>query len=313
MKVLLLLAIQNCSKNLIMRYAMQSKPDILYSAAVIGSETTKLTLSVLYIIFVDGGSLAKIWKFLQLDYRNMILLCVPATVYNIQQTLEYVALSNIDASAFSVLVQTKLLATAIFAVVLMGRKLNRAQTLSLTLLTTGVMLCNMKTETDEDSKYYSSKSTGIMATLGISLSSGFASVYTEKVIKVRGNNDIRSNYSLAYMQVQLASASLIIIGCWALVKDFSKIREVGLWYNFNTPAFLSVFNSAIGGLTVAAVLKFADAVLKGYATALSVVLTGLLSMFIFGTQLSSFYFLGMINVIVSMLLYNNKSLYESMC
>jgi UDP-sugar transporter A1/2/3 len=84
----------------------------------------------------------------------MILLCVPATVYNIQQTLEYVALSNIDASAFSVLVQTKLLATAIFAVVLMGRKLNRAQTLSLTLLTTGVMLCNMKTETDEDSKYY---------------------------------------------------------------------------------------------------------------------------------------------------------------
>ena len=152
-----------------------------------------------------------------------------------------------------------------------------------------------------------------MATLGISLSSGFASVYTEKVIKVRGNNDIRSNYSLAYMQVQLASASLIIIGCWALVKDFSKIREVGLWYNFNTPAFLSVFNSAIGGLTVAAVLKFADAVLKGYATALSVVLTGLLSMFIFGTQLSSFYFLSMINVIVSMLLYNNKSLYESMC
>ena len=154
MKVLLLLAFQNCSKNLIMRYAMQTKPDILYSAAVIGSETTKLTLSVLYILFVDGGSFASIWRFLKLDYKNMVLLCVPATVYNIQQTLEYVALSNIDASAFSVLVQTKLLATAVFAVFLMGRKLNRAQTLSLTLLTTGVMLCNMKAETDEDSKYY---------------------------------------------------------------------------------------------------------------------------------------------------------------
>jgi UDP-sugar transporter A1/2/3 len=152
-----------------------------------------------------------------------------------------------------------------------------------------------------------------MATLGISLSSGFASVYTEKVIKVRGNNDIRNNYSLAYMQVQLASASLIIIGCWAVVKDFSKILEFGLWHNFNAPAFLSVVNSALGGLTVAAVLKFADAVLKGYATALSVVLTGILSMFLFDTKLSVFYFLGMINVIVSMLLYNNKSLYESMC
>ena len=45
LKVLCLLAVQNCSKNLIMRYAVKDKPDFLYSAAVIGSELTKLTLS----------------------------------------------------------------------------------------------------------------------------------------------------------------------------------------------------------------------------------------------------------------------------
>jgi len=115
------------------------------------------------------------------------------------------------------------------------------------------------------------------------------------------------------MQVQLASASLIIIGVWALIKDSSEIIEYGLWKNFNTAAYISVVNSALGGLTVAAVLKFADAVLKGYATALSVVLTGILSMLFFGTHLSSFYFVGMINVIISMLLYNNKALYENVC
>jgi hypothetical protein len=32
-------------QNLIMRYAVKDKPDFLYSAAVIGSELTKLTLS----------------------------------------------------------------------------------------------------------------------------------------------------------------------------------------------------------------------------------------------------------------------------
>ena len=42
---MLCLAVQNCSKNLIMRYAVKDKPDFLYSAAVIGSELTKLTLS----------------------------------------------------------------------------------------------------------------------------------------------------------------------------------------------------------------------------------------------------------------------------
>merc|ERR1711924_474024 len=53
---------------------------------------------------------------------------------------------------------------------------------------------------------------------------------------------------------------------------------------FDYKACISVFNSAAGGLTVAAVLKYADAVLKGYATAVSVVLTGLLSMLFFGTN-----------------------------
>jgi drug/metabolite transporter (DMT)-like permease len=38
-----------------------------------------------------------------------------------------VALSNLDAAVFSVLVQSKLLCTAIFAVFLMGMKLRKAQ------------------------------------------------------------------------------------------------------------------------------------------------------------------------------------------
>lgn len=69
---------------------------------------------------------------------------------------------------------------------------------------------------------------------------------------------------------------------------------------------MTCFNSAIGGLTVAAVLKFADAILKGYATACSVVLTGILSMLLFGTVLDTIYFLGIINVVVAVLLYNGK-------
>lgn len=75
---------------------------------------------------------------------------------------------------------------------------------------------------------------------------------------------------------------------------------------------MSVLTSALGGLTVAAVLKYADAVLKGYATAISVVLTGVFSMVLFGTELSVFYLLGMINVIISLLMYSGKNLYANM-
>ena len=48
-KVLILLAVQNSSKNLLMRFVMKERPQFLTSAAVIGSESTKLTLSILYI------------------------------------------------------------------------------------------------------------------------------------------------------------------------------------------------------------------------------------------------------------------------
>lgn len=55
--------------------------------------------------------------------------------------------------------------------------------------------------------------------------------------------------------------------------------------------------------------------LKGYATACSVVLTGILSMLLFGTELNTVYFLGIINVVIAVLLYNgNKDAMDSyMC
>ena len=149
---------------------------------------------------------------------------------------------------------------------------------------------------------------GIFATLGIATSSGFASVYTEKVIKARRNVSItRQSYSLAYMQVQLATASLVIMGCYAMMKDYQAILTQGLWHNFTWKACVTVFNSAIGGLIVAAVLKFSDSVLKGYATACSVVMTGVLSMLLFGTELNIIYFLGIINVVIAVLLYNGNA------
>jgi UDP-sugar transporter A1/2/3 len=64
---------------------------------------------------------------------------------------------------------------------------------------------------------------------------------------------------------------------------------------------------------VAAVLKYADSVLKGYATAVSVIMTGLLSMVLFGTQLTVIYFMGIINVVTAVLLYNGRDLDQMLC
>jgi UDP-sugar transporter A1/2/3 len=310
LKVLILLAVQNPIQTLLMRYVMKEKPDFLTSAAIIGSECIKLTLSLFYILFIEKQSVQSIIKYFRNDWKSTLLVAVPASAYNLQMTLQYIALANIDAAMFSVLVQTKLVFTAVFSAIVIRKKLKYIQVISLTLLTVGVMLCNMKFGDDQGI----SNSKGIIATLGIAVSSGFASVYTEKVIKLqRLNSSVTGQYSLAYTQVQLATMSLLTIGIYACIMDFEKIIQYGLFYNFNGGAFLTVFNSAIGGLIVASVLKYADSVLKGYATAISVIGTGLLSMVLFGTQLHVVYFMGIINVVMAVLLYNGNNFDQYVC
>lgn len=115
------------------------------------------------------------------------------------------------------------------------------------------------------------------------------------------------------MQVQLALVSLVILGVYAVVMDFQVIAEHGLLHNFTPGAFVSIFNSALGGLIVASVLKYADSVLKSYATAISVVMTGLLSMMLFGTELNTIYFMGIVNVVCAVLLYNGKNMDKVVC
>jgi len=109
------------------------------------------------------------------------------------------------------------------------------------------------------------------------------------------------------MQIQMAAASLVIIGVFAVVSDLPTIVQVGIWHGFDRAAVIAVLSSAFGGLIVSAVLKYADSVLKGYATAASVMLTGLLSSMLLGTSLDLHFLLAVVNVTCSIALYSQNS------
>ena len=166
--VLALLAFQNCFKNLLMRFVMKDNPKFLFSTAVITVELLKLFFSASYIVGYQKQSLASIYRFIFVDdKRNSFLLSVPASCYIIQMTLEYVAFANIDAASFSVLVQLKVLSTALFFKLVLGKRMMMKQVLSLVILTVGVMLCNMSNSTNGNSGIISGDQlTGILATLG---------------------------------------------------------------------------------------------------------------------------------------------------
>ena len=303
---LLLLVAQNTSKTLILRLAVGGKGKFLYSAAVLATEGLKATSSCLWVLNT-GGSPASIIFFLRTEWRVFVRVMVPAGIYNCQQMLEFVALSRLDAPVFSVIVQTKLLTTALFSWLVLGKQLRGVQLIALVLLMVGVILAQMRDGQRSHLNHDAETTVGVFATLIIATLSGFAAVYTERVLKhaTLQAHSMAAPETLPYMQICMALASMVIIGLFAVVSDFTTIIERGLWYGFDRKAVVAVVSSALGGLIVSAVLKYADSVLKGYATSASVILTGLLSAVFFGTEVDLHFMLAVINVTCSIALYGN--------
>jgi len=195
----------------------------------------------------------------------------------------------------------KLITAAVFSVALLKRKLTRIQWISLFLLCVGVSIAQMQAPScDDEPKEGLTDIVGILATMALVSLSGFAGVYTEKVLKGPATADV----PFCFLQILLALVSLFLGSVLGLFQDMHLIGEYGFFHNFNLYTYLTVVVSAAGGLLVAATLKYASSIAKGYAVSVAIVTTGIASRFLFNTQLSMHFWLGVATVVSSLALYN---------
>merc|ERR1712125_57977 len=76
-------------------------------------------------------------------------------------------------------------------------------------------------------------------------------------------------------------------------------------YGFTWKTWMMAANNAIGGLLVALVIKYADNILRGFASAVATITTAILSVFLFGFELKFIFAVGSLLVIGSTMLYGN--------
>lgn len=67
-------------------------------------------------------------------------LLIPSGLYTLQNNLLFIALSNLDAATYQVTYQLKILTTALFSVLMLGKKLDMFKWVSLVILMAGVSL-----------------------------------------------------------------------------------------------------------------------------------------------------------------------------
>jgi len=206
----------------------------------------------------------------------------------------------LSAPVFQVLYQMKIITTAVFSVLLLSRRISAGQWLSVVALAGGVALVQLSQTpeeaavTSQASSSSSSSSTlsssspsltsklsehtnsllGLISVLCGCLTSGFAGVYFEMVLKA-------SKASIWLRNIQLSVIGILMSSIACYMRDKDKLFEKGFFVGYDSYVWGVIILQAAGGLIVALVVKHADNVLKGFATSLSIILSCIVSSVLF--------------------------------
>ncbi|KAI8373697.1 UDP-galactose transporter [Blakeslea trispora] len=328
-----------------MRYTRASvSEDELYlaSTAVLLSEILKtlVCLVVVYSLLPPRiRSLASLNLFLYQEFvihwSESIKLAIPAILYLIQNNLQYVAATHLDAATFQVTYQLKILTTAFFSVILLHRRLSSTKWVALGILTTGIALVVlpknalnqwlgieevMEQEASHIGNQYNLK--GFIAVLFACVLSGIAGVYFEKIVKqphkeqdleglkadaVLLDIPVDDKMQLWIRNIQLSAFSVLLGGVFVVgLQDGARILQDGFFQHYSMLTWIVIFIQAGGGLIVGLVVRYADNILKGFATSMSIILSSLLSVWLFGSQVSMIFGIGTCLVIYATFMYGRS-------
>lgn len=140
---------------------------------------------------------------------------------------------------------------------------------------------------------------GMIAVMVASFCSAFAGVYFEKILKGTAPSVWVRNAQLAFFSM------LIGLGGYAFSLDpDDAFRAMDYFRGYNALVYILIAVQALGGLIIACVVKYADNILKGFATAMSIVLCGILSAMFMGFFPNVMFVTGSATVILATLLYS---------
>ena len=218
---------------------------------------------------------------------------------------------HLDASAFSILSQLKILTTAVCSVIMLGTHLSPRKWRALGLLVIGAILVQFPSSSSTTGHVSTFSVTGLTAVLAMVSLSGIAGIYLEKFLKNKthtvGAAVAPTQLSLWERNLQLSLYGIIFAVATAAYQDREAVQTLGFFYGFSYATWVVIVAAAGGGLIVAVVVKYTNTIVKGFATSISIIVTSLLSLALFPeVDLSLLFWLGTACVLISIFNYNEE-------
>lgn len=291
---LVTLVLQNSGLTLLMRLSRlpSSKNQRMYftSSAVVLCEILKLiSYTIIYLNSACENDINIFFNKIKLDVEaqgaGIYKISIPAALYVLQNNLQYIASSNLPAQVYQVLMQLKIITTAIFSVFLLNKRPSKLQWLCIVSLFIGVAIVQLSFQSVQAIIPGGNSIVGIVSVLLTCLTSGLAGVYFEKILKTTGA-------SIWLRNIQLALISVFFAGMMC-IKDLEGIKKYGFFHGFDALVLVVVAFQASGGIIVPLVVKYTDSIVKGFATSASIVTSYMISKILFNdVRMNSLFALG---------------------
>nr|VDC98976.1 unnamed protein product [Brassica oleracea] len=259
-------------------------------------ETLKCALSLL--------ALTRIWKNdgvtddnrLSTTYDEVKVFPIPAALYLFKNLLQYYIFAYVDAPGYQILKNLNIISTGVLYRIILKKKLSEIQWAGFILLCCGCTTAQLNSNSD---RVLQTSLPGWIMAIIMALLSGFAGVYTEAIIKKRPSRNINVQNFWLYVFGMAFNAVAIVI------QDFDAVTNKGFFHGYSFITVVMILNHALSGIAVSMVMKYADNIVKVvYSTSVAMLLTAVVSVFLFNFHLSLAFFLGSTVVSVSVYLHS---------
>lgn len=234
------------------------------------------------------------------DLRNTLMYPIPSLIYLVHNNIQFLTLKYVDPSTYQILGNLKIVTTGVLFRVILKRQLSRLQWIALSLLMIGATISQIGCNGGSS---FAAPIEGYILGIISACLSALAGVYTEKLMKMNDDN-------LYWQNMQLYGFGVIFNALRLFYDDFGGNYKNGcsLWpttliHGYSFVTWLVVLNLAFTGLLVSWVMKFADTIVKVYSTSMAMLVTMVVSIFLFDIAPNLQLILGIITASLSLHLY----------